>query len=308
MSYIDNRILSGPEAPVQPTLSDRIDSALGFLRRRYKIILLGLLLCVPVGAVYHYASPPIYAATTTLMLETQRGLLQESLLGTKATTDSAWIESQIGVLKSQNVAAYLVKQLRLAEDPAFTGVKSTPTIFDKVLVRLGWEEAEPKTEAERNGAAVATVMSGLEVRRVGQSYLLRIDFKGRSPEQAAKVANAMIDAYVFDQLSAKYQATRRAGDWLQERLQTLREQASTAERAVLEFKAKNNIVSAGGTLMNDKQLSEMSGRLAGARAKTSDVEARLDRLKAVRSAYQQDQPASVTDETVSDALSNSRKV
>ena len=122
-------------------------------------------------------------------------------------------------------------------------------------------------------------MSGLDIRRVGQSYLLRIDFRGNNAEQAAKIANAMVDAYVFDQLNAKYQATRRAGDWLQERLQTLREQASTAERAVIEFKAKNNIVSAGGTLMNDKQLSEISGRLATARARTSDLQARLDRFR-----------------------------
>ena len=68
----------------------------------------------------------------------------------------------------------------------------------------------------------------------------------------------MIDAYIFDQLNAKYQANRRTGDWLQERLQALREQAAASERAVIEFKAKNNIVAAGGALMNEKQLSEMS--------------------------------------------------
>ena len=54
----------------------------------------------------------------------------------------------------------------------------------------------------------------------------------------------MIDGYVFDQLNAKYQANRRAGDWLQERLQALRDQSAAAERAVIEFKAKNNIVAA----------------------------------------------------------------
>ena len=115
----------------------------------------------------------------------------------------------------------------------------------------------------------------------------------------------MIDAYIFDQLNAKYQANRRAGDWLQERLQTLREQAAAAERAVIEFKAKNNIVAASGTLMNEKQLSEMSGQLATARARTSDLQVRLERIEAVRQAYQQDQPASAADETVSEAMSNS---
>jgi succinoglycan biosynthesis transport protein ExoP len=134
--------------------------------------------------------------------------------------------------------------------------------------------------------------------------MLRVDFRSQNPEQAAKIANAMTDAYIFDQLNAKYQANRRAGDWLQERLQTLREQAAAAERAVIEFKAKNNIVTAGGTLMNDKQLSESSGQLAAARARTSDLQLRLERIQAVREAYQQDKPASAVDETVTEAMNN----
>ena len=98
----------------------------------------------------------------------------------------------------------------------------------------------------------------------------------------------IIDGYIFDQLNAKYQANRRSGDWLQERLQALREQAATAERAVIEFKAKNNIVSAGGgTLMNEKQLGETSGRLATVRSRAMDLQARLERIGAVREAYQQ---------------------
>src|SRR5262249_50294487 len=113
-----------------------------------------------------------------------------------------------------------------------------------------------------------------------------------------------IDAYTCDQLNAKYQANRRAGDWLQERLQTLREQASAAERAVVEFKAKNNIITANGALMNEKQLGEISGRMATARAHTSEVQARLERIEAVRKAYQQDQPGSTAEEPVTEAMNN----
>jgi len=46
------------------------------------------------------------------------------------------------------------------------------------------------------------------------------------------------------------------------------DQAASAERAVVQFKAKNNIVSAGGSLMSDQQLTEISGELGkGARAR-----------------------------------------
>jgi succinoglycan biosynthesis transport protein ExoP len=293
--------VSGPESPASATLAQRLDFAVAFLRRRYLSILACLLLSLPVGALYLFTAPPTYTASAAMMIETRHSPLQESLLG-GAPTDSAWIESQIGILKSQNVAAYVVKQLRLAEDPEFT--RSEVGLFDKLLARLSWRTSEPKSNAERVEAAIGALSSGLEVRRVGLSYLTRIEVRSHNSEQAVKIANAMIDGYIFEQLNGKYQANRRAGDWLQERLQTLREQAATAERAVVEFKAKNNIVKAGGTLMNETQMGEMSGQLAAARSHASDVQARLERIEAVRRAYQQDQPASAADETVSEAMSN----
>jgi len=237
-----------------------------------------------------------------MMIETRGNrLLEQTILG-DTPPDSAWIESQIGVLKSQNVASYVVKQLRLADSPDFAG--PAPSLLDKALARFGRAPVEPKTEQERAGEATGAVMGGLDVRRVGQSYMLKIDFHSPNPELAAKVANTMIDAYIFDQLNAKYQANRRAGDWLQERLQTLREQASAAERAVIEFKSKNNIVTAGGALISDRQLSDINAQVASVRAQAMDVQSRLERVAAVRRAYQEDQPSSLADENVSEAMNN----
>ena len=156
-------------------------------------------------------------------------------------------------MRSQNVAGYVVKQLRLAEDPQFVRSRLGP--LDNLLERLGWVSNELDSEAERVAAATTAVMDGLSIRRSAASYVIGISFQGNNADHAAKIASLIIDGYIFDQLNAKYQANRRSGDWLQERLQSLREQAATAERAVLDFKAKNNIVSAGGgTLMNEKQI------------------------------------------------------
>jgi succinoglycan biosynthesis transport protein ExoP len=292
----------GVEFSTPTTLGERIDFVIGFLRRRYLSIIICAVLALPLGALYLLTTPSLYIASATMMIETRQSPLQESLLG-NAPADPGWIESQIGVLKSQNVAAYVVKQLRLADHPQFT--RPDRDVIDKILARIGWDTSEPAlSEAERVGAALGAVRGGLDVRRIGQSYMLQISFRSRDAELALKVANAITDAYIYDQLNAKYQANRRAGDWLQERLQTLREQASVAERAVIEFKSKNNIVAAGGTLMNEKQLSEISGQLATARAQAADLQARLDRIEAVRRQYQPDQPATVVDEWVSEAMSN----
>lgn len=287
------------ESTTSPTLAGQVDIVLGFLRRQYWIIGLCLLVSLPFGAVYHLTSSPSYTASATMMIETRKSPVAE-LLG-DAAPDAGWIESQIGILKSLNVAAYVVKQLRLADDPEFARYDS---VIDNFLVRVGVKKSEPRSEAERAGSAIAAILGQVDVRRVGVSYMMRIDVRWHNAEQATKIANAMVDAYTFEQLNAKYQANRRAGDWLQERLQTLREQTSTAERAVVEFKAKNNIVKANGALMNEKQLADMSGQLGAARSQVSEFQARLDRIAAVRRAYQEDQPTAAVDETVLEAASS----
>jgi polysaccharide biosynthesis transport protein len=288
------------EFPASPTVGERIDFVFAFLRRRYLSILIGLLLCLPFGAMYLFTTPRTYTATATMMIETRKSGL-ESVLGS-APPDSAWVESQIGVLRSYNVAAYVVKQLRLADDPKF--INPEPALFDKLLARFGWGPSELNSESERTAAAIGAVLGGLDIKRVGQSYLMRIDFRSQNSEQAVKVANAMIDAYIFDQLSAKYQANRRSGDWLQERLQALREQAAAAERAVLEFRAKNDMVAVSGTLINDKRLSEMTSQLATARAAVGELHIRLERIAAVREAYQPDKGPGSADENVNEAMAN----
>src|SRR5690349_19457305 len=220
-----------------------------------------------------------------MMVETRKGPLETQ--ASAGPLDAAWFETQLQTLKSVNVLSYVVKQLHLADDPGFLRCDGSALdkVRDSVRTRLGWSPPPLKTEGERLSRAVEILASGLGAQRVGQSYMIRIDFRGRNPDTAVKIANEMVNGYIFDQMNAKYQANRRAGDWLQERLQSLREQAANAERAVVQFKAKNNIVSAGGSRIDDKQVSEISTQLGSARAHTAELQVRLERIEAVRQAY-----------------------
>jgi succinoglycan biosynthesis transport protein ExoP len=287
-------------ADTGPTFGQQIDLVRAFLHRRYLWVLFFLVLALPIGAFVAFTSPKTYTATATMMVETRKGPLETQ--ASAGPLDAAWFDTQLQSLKSVNVLGYVVKQLHLADDPEF--LRSDSTVLEKVRARLGWSPPELKSEAERVNHAIAIVAGGLVTQRVGQSYMIKIDFHGRDPELAGKIANEMANGYIFDQTNAKYQANRRAGDWLQERLQTLREQAANAERAVVQFKAKNNIITAGGTQIDQKQLGEASTQLGAARAHTAELEARLERIKAVRQTYQLDRPNSGRDESFSEEMSN----
>jgi succinoglycan biosynthesis transport protein ExoP len=227
--------------------------------------------------------------------------------GNAVPLDMAWFETNLQNLRSVNVLGYVVKQLNLANDPEF--LRSDKGPLERLFSWIGLGAAAPKSDVERVNRAVALVANGIRAQRIGQSYMIKIDFAGRDPELAARIANEMVSAYIFDQMNAKYQASRSAGDWLQERLQNLRDQAATAERAVVQFKAKNNMVSTGGTLMSEQQLGDTSAALGKTRAQVANLQARLERMDAVRQSYQQeyskDQPGLPGGENFTEAMSNS---
>ena len=284
------------------SLGQRFDYLRGFVQRQYLAIVLGLVIVLPIGAFYALTSPKTYTASSTMTIESRKGPLDEP--GRAAPLDMAWFETNLQNLRSVNVLGYVVKQLNLANDPEF--LRSDKGPLERLLSVAG-AAAAPKSDAERINLAVALVANGIRAQRIGQSYMIRIDFSGRDPELAAKIANEMVNAYISDQMNAKYQASRSAGDWLQERLQNLRDQAATAERAVVQFKAKNNIVSAGGTLMSEQQLGDTSAALGKTRAQVANLQARLERMDAVRQSYQQDskdQPGLPVGENFSEAMSN----
>jgi hypothetical protein len=64
------------------------------------------------------------------------------------------------------------------------------------------------------------------LNRVGMTYVIDIGFTSHDPDKSARLVNALADAYIDDQLDAKFQATRRASIWLQERISELRTQAT----------------------------------------------------------------------------------
>src|SRR5262249_11140548 len=93
--------------------------------------------------------------------------------------------------------------------------------------------------------------------------------------------------------------------------QELRDQASDAERAVVDYETKNNIVvDTGGRPMNEQQLAQFNGELMHARAATAEAKARLDRVEEIVASGNVDAdapaPATVADTLHSEVINNLR--
>lgn len=292
----------------QGGLGDLVNFTLGFLRRQYALILFITALAAVISLIYLRVTPPTYTAQVKVLFGSAKAqfVQQQSMLA-ESPLDVAQLESQIEIIKSKAIAASVINQVNLANDPDFNA--SAQPLQKLLGIFRGSSGAEPakrddKTSAEAKDGLIAAFQDKLQVSRVGMSNVIEISFSSRSPQRSAQIANAIANTYIADQLNAKFEANRTATSWLQDRLRELGQQALTAERAVNAFKAQNNIVAAGGRLMDEQQVTDLNGRLVAARAQTSDALARLDRFQIILRQNEANTSNASLDASVSDALSS----
>lgn len=291
-----------PEPVTEEAVSipELIGYTIGFIRRRFLIILFTFLFVTAIGEVLVLKLiQPKFMATATIFIDNRKYQMfqHQSMVG-DTSIDSYALESQIEILKSENIALAVVRKLHLADDAEFGNPK--PGLLGTLL-----GSSQIASDFARERRALGVVASQLTAKRIGPTYVIEINFKSSNAERASAVANAIADAYIVDQLEGKYEATRRASVWLQDRLKELGDQATDAQRAVIEFKAAKNIVDAGnGRTMNEQRVAEFGGQLNTARQRTAETKARLSRIDDLIGADVEDATidAAITDAIKSDVF------
>ena len=269
------------------TAAEALQSIANFFRRQSSVILFATFLATALGVIYLVTARPIFTGQVQLLIDTHKVQgLQVSPQLPFIQADTVQVESQVGVLKSENIASAVIEKLHLAQDAEFIepGGGLLAAISSFVSAEFEFADRPAPSEFELFRRAIGAFKSRLTVTRIPQSYIIQIDFRSYNAERAAQIANAIADGYIVDQLEAKYKATRQAGGWLQDRIKELQKQVSDAERDVVQFKTKHNIVSTGGTdrpLLNQLQVNELSSQLTIARANTAEARARLDRINSI---------------------------
>ncbi len=277
-----------------------------FLGRQWRLIALVTGLSIVLGASYVAISPSKYTAQADMIIDTKKVTwTQTEMASENRNVEDASVESEIETTKSEKVVEAVIRRLHLTEDPEFVG--SGPGLRRRIfsLFKLTGPEQEP-SNIELTQRVLAAVKENLRVTRLGRSYIEQIAYTSLNRDKAATIANAFADAYIEDQLQAKFEATRRASAWLEQRIGELRQQASDAYKAVQDFKSENSIIiGVDGKLASEVELDQLGIALAKARADTSQARAKLDRISRVlEQRSDKENSFNIPDPVVTDALSN----
>lgn len=248
-------------------------------RRRLGTILGVLVIGTLLTLVFALQLPSRYTARSTILVDAR----QTNVIDTQAVLsglgrDTAAVESEARLIKSTSVAARVIDHLGLLDAPA----EEKPSIFGAILTQLfgGKEEALGGLDRQARKDALATQLATrVQVARQSLTYIINVSYTDTNPGMAARIANGFADAYLVDQLEAKFEATQRANDWLNDRVADLRDKVQAADRAVEDFRVTHNLMDGGaGTTLTDQQVAKINADLIAARSTAAAAKTKLDQL------------------------------
>lgn len=288
----------GFDHPAERTFDLR--DALNFVWRQWRFVAAILAASVLVGIVILLRATPIYTATAQVLLDPRKPkIMGEEQFYTEVALSPFAVETESAVIRSTALLRRVVEREKLvpSEDLASLRKEAQPkkeqpapgtSILGELSSVLSGERKTAESEMLSYPPKVVRAIEGLRaattVTRLPQSYIVTISFAAPDPARAARMANAIADAFIIDKLDARYEAAQRASEWLSDRLAELRNQVRDSEAAVAKFREEHGLLSGNSSItLNEQQLADLNGKLVAARTELAEKKARLDLLTSVQS-------------------------
>jgi succinoglycan biosynthesis transport protein ExoP len=273
--------------PAQPEIAD----LLGIARRGWLFIVAGTTFGLICAFMILSTMPPVYKANSRIVFERT---LPRYLQTNKVTNDPI-IEDydtlgQTYVISSEDIILRVVKALSLANDPDFVRVKESDTLgsrirglFRNTAQALGFQEepaqsqsTDPRNDPEK--IAFDGVVRDLTVTREDVASVITIAYSSKDPVKAATIVNAIVDTYMEANMAGKVSSTKVANKVVQERLEEVKQQSQDAERALLEYKAANNLVGSDQMQLSHATATILQTHLTNAQLAMAEARTRMDRI------------------------------
>lgn len=255
-----------------------ISKIIAVIRRRFPLAIIGALVGSIMATTFLLLAQPSYMSSIRILLDQDRSKLLTEISGEIAPSSTdEYIATQLAVAESDIVARRVVNDLKLTYDHETKRLRLSDQVPPETaaLPRANAVSAEDLVKLNIDPNVVDAVQKSVKVYQVEKSFVLEIGASDPDPVVAQQIARSYGLAYLTDQLSARFEATRNAGSWLEGRIDTLRDQSLEASAAVEEFRKDNNLVSTDGRLVSDQQLSGLNVELGNAKATVTRTAARV---------------------------------
>jgi capsular exopolysaccharide synthesis family protein len=177
---------------------------------------------------------PVYEATSRVEVEAATPEIQSlNDLFRSQPSDEAFLQTQVNVLKSENLAWRTVQQLGLGQESGFPAKGGSD---NRAL-------AELPTAAQNR--LIRAFKQHLRVQLMRDSRMVEVTFESTDPQLAARAANALVSNYSEFSFHQKYDATRQASGFMEQQLDELKAKVEKSQQAMVDYERQNAIVNVG---------------------------------------------------------------
>lgn len=247
-------------------------------------------------ALFAFTATPIYQAKVRLLIEAENpNVVSFKEVVNEQQTRTDYYQTQYNVLQSRSLARKTIEALRLSSDgsqPLAPAAQRTGVVAAswKWIKGLFGSSEEPEVRDNQVPASDETVaqsrmidgfLSHLTVAPVRNTRLVDLKYELPDPELATRIANAVAENYIQQNLEYRFLATKEATNFLSEQLAEQRKQVQAADEALQKYREQNDAIS-----LEDKEnivvqkLEELNTAVTRAKIVRSEKEALYSQLRA----------------------------
>ncbi|UTW55858.1 Wzz/FepE/Etk N-terminal domain-containing protein [Kordiimonas sp. SCSIO 12610] len=197
----------------------------GILKARFYVILITIAFATVTAFAVVSFLPKQYRAVSTVLLDSST---PDPVTGLVMSAGSmrTHVRTQIRLIKSERVARKVVRDLGLTRS----------TFFLNEFAQTDKRQEDLEYWISRR------IIGNLDVANVGVSEIIAISYTGTSPNIAAQLANAFVDAYISIDLDLRVEPAKRNSQWFASQLNILQQNLNNAQRRLTDFQQARGIL------------------------------------------------------------------
>ncbi len=233
-----------------------ISLLLSILFRQWLMIIVVTLIFIGAGFAYATLAPRVWQSTARVLLDPRdKQVAGPELSQPLQGVDAVWIDTQANVVTSAAILSKVIDTLGLEHDP-----------------ELGGDRDE----------TLRSLVRAITVARADQTYVLDISVRSDSADRSARIAQALAEAFVANQVDVKEATVREASNLINRQLDDLRSKARAAQEKLEAYRREHGILTANGRSVDEDTLRQLNDAYVAARLRTQDAKARRDKIAAAR--------------------------
>ena len=194
------------------------------MRARLRLAGMILLATLLLALAWVVIRPATYVARAPILVDTRPDPTSKQE-GWQPVDTQAYLSTQIDIIKSDKVAQRAVELLPADQEPMLS------------LRKQAASRPQPQVWMAHE------IQQGLDVKPARESNIVNIEWKGRSAQVAARVANAFAQAYLDTSVNLKTQPAQRYADWFDTQVKDAKQRLEQAQGRLSDFQQKAGIIS-----------------------------------------------------------------